>query len=162
MEKIYGRKEEGRKGGRTLKMRIIGIDILLLLILLLTTTGFTQQAMAKPQYLVALRFVYGDGSCTSCHIDQNGGKLLNDYGTKFGAQPIHIKDSVLALRAIGDPNNSTLIISKVTKTPTTTSIAVTSAVIATVPVVPSEKSPGFGVIFTMIFILIIYVLRIRQ
>lgn len=83
------------------------IRISVILLLLIMTIIFVPQTVAKPQYLAALNFVYGAGSCMSCHTDKNGGKSLTDYGSKFKDQPVYTKDSVMALRAIGAPPGTT-------------------------------------------------------
>lgn len=141
------------------------------------TAVFAPQAVAKPQYLVALRFVYGDGSCTTCHTDQNDGKSLTDYGSRFNDQHIHIKDSVIALRAVGDPKVTpvaTSVAEIVTPVPTssvtvipiatTIPVGTTSVITTIVSVVRNEWSLGFGIgiIFTIVIILVIYVLRRRS
>jgi hypothetical protein len=98
------------------------------------TVVYVPQAVAKPQYLAALQFVYGVGSCTTCHIDKSGGKSLTEYGSKFGAQSIYRKDSVIALRAIGEPPGTT---------PAKTSVVATviPVGVTAVEVTPVEVTP---------------------
>jgi hypothetical protein len=147
----------------TEKIGTIRISVVLLLLIL--TIVCTPQTLAKPQYLAALNFVYGVGSCTSCHTDQNGGKSLTNYGSKFRSQSIYKSDSVIALRAIGAPPSAsvttiptaTIPITTATTTPkpvAAMSIPATAIPIVTVTsaniVIPAEevrkKSPGFDTI----------------
>jgi hypothetical protein len=149
----------------TEKIGTIRISVVLLLLIL--TIVCIPQTLAKPQYLAALNFVYGVGSCTSCHTDQNGGKSLTNYGSKFRSQSIYKSDSVIALRAIGAPPSAsvttiptaTIPISTVTMTPrpvaatsmraTPTATPITTVTSASI-VIPAEevrkKSPGFDTI----------------
>jgi hypothetical protein len=157
------------------KFGVVGIKIILFLLIM--TTIFAQQAVAKPQYLAALRFVYGDGSCATCHIDQNDGKSLTDYGSRFNDQHIHIKDSVIALRAVGDPKvipAATSVVEIVTPVPTdislvtaipiatTTPVTTTSVITTIVSAIRNEGPLGFGIGITIGIILIIYMLRRRN
>lgn len=157
------------------KIGVIGIKIILFLLIMMTV--FAPQAVAKPQYLAALKFVYGDGSCTTCHTDQNDRKSLTDYGSRFNAQYIHIKDSVVALRTIGDPTKITPVTTVVaTVTPVSTDIsptvttipvatkipvATTSVITTIISAIRGEGSLGFGlgIVFTIGIILILYLSR---
>ena len=84
------------------------------------------------EYVLALQGVYGNGSCTTCHVDKNGGDKLTVYGKKFAAQPRHSDDIIEATRAIGTPD-------EITNT--------------------DKKSPGFEIFVTIGTVSVIYMLR---
>jgi hypothetical protein len=90
------------------------------------------------EYLLALQGVYGNGSCTTCHIKPSGNELA-EYGKKFAAQPDHVNDSIVALRVIGVPGE----IVNVTTTDEK----------------KEKKSPGFEIVVTIGMISVIYMLR---
>ena len=89
------------------------------------------------EFVLALQGVYGDGLCTVCHIKPNGGELT-EYGKKFSAQPGHDNDPIVAIRAIGAPEE----IVNVTATEKA-----------------EKRSPGFEIVATIGMISAIYMLR---
>lgn len=94
-------------------------------------------------FVLALQGVYGSGSCTTCHIGSGGGKIT-DYGTKFSNQPGHDSDPIVAIRAIGPPEQN---VNATVTTPTPT-VGMTE-----------KKSPGFEIVVTIGIISAIYILR---
>lgn len=153
---------------KMVKIWNIGLVLLLLAVIMLSV----QQVYAKPEYDNALEKVYGDRSCTTCHIDSEGGKQLQEYGGKFNAQQNYKNDPEAALRAIGAPPvmKETQIIPTPTKTATITN---------TVPVETEKESskedkenereggqesnkkesPGFDILIVIGAISTIYMLR---
>jgi hypothetical protein len=122
-----------------------------LTILILTSIIFTviPESFASPQYLTNLTEVYGDGSCNTCHVMQQGGGQrnfngtmptngtfgnrtsnrmlpLNSYGTLFENQPEHANDPNTALMAIGQPSADT-----------------TTPDESTLPATENKAAPGF-------------------
>lgn len=89
-------------------------------------------------FVVALQGVYGNGSCTTCHVKSSGGELA-EYGKKFSAQPGHDSGPIVAIRAIGSPEETV----NVTTTGENT----------------EKKSPGFEIAVTIGMISVIYILR---
>jgi hypothetical protein len=89
------------------------------------------------EYLLALQGVYGNGSCTTCHIKQ-GRSERTEYGKKFSIQPNHVNDPIAALRAVGAPGETV----NVTTTQKT-----------------EKRSPGFEIVVTIGMISAIYMLR---
>lgn len=92
-------------------------------------------SMKMSEYLLALQGAYGNGSCTTCHVNSSGSELT-EYGKKFVDQPDHVNDPIAALRAIGVPGET---VNSAEKT--------------------EKKSPGFEIIVTIGMISAIYVLR---
>ena len=112
---------------------------------------------------------------------------MNDYGTKFKAQPNYKSDPASALQAIGAPPGTTsatpTITATVVSTPevttTETQVATPTVVETSQPIITdtkendkdgkeeensekeetSEKSPGFGIFVTIGMISAIYMLR---
>lgn len=122
------------------KTKIRTMRICTVLLLLMTAIVSMPQAIAKPQYAVAMNVVYGISSCTECHTDPNGGKSLTDYGSQFKSQSIYKTDSVAALRIIGAPGAVVVTVSPVATTVSpvatdVTPVVATPAVTMTVPVV---------------------------
>ena len=89
------------------------------------------------EYLLALQGVYGNGSCTTCHVKPSGNELA-EYGKKFSAQQDHVNDPIAALRAIGAPGETV----NVTTTEKT-----------------EKKTPGFETVVTIGMLSAIYMLR---
>src|SRR3990167_5877243 len=74
-----------------------------MLLLIVVAAILVSQTSALPEYSSELQKIYGNGSCTTCHIDPNGGDNLTGYGNKFALQSNHVNDSIAALKAIGEP-----------------------------------------------------------
>ncbi len=74
-------------------------------ILLLTVVVMTlvYQTSALPEYSSELQKIYGNDSCTTCHVDPNGGDNLTGYGTEFARRSNHVEYIADALKAIGEP-----------------------------------------------------------
>lgn len=73
------------------------------LLLTVVTVALVLQTSALPEYSSELQKLYGDGSCTVCHIDPNGGDNLTVYGIKFARESNHVEYPAAALKAIGEP-----------------------------------------------------------
>ena len=86
------------------------------------------------EYVLVLQGVYGNGSCTICHVNNNGVDELTVYGKKFVTQPNYSDDPIAAIRAIGVPDE----------------------------IVNTEKSPGFEIVATIGIVSVIYMLRRSQ
>ena len=99
---------------------------------------------AKPEYMAAIQSIYGTNLCAECHIDQNGGKSLTDFGIKFKAQPNYEADPAAAYNIVKG-NES------VTAVPTTVKGNE-----------PEKKSPGFDILLTIGIISAIYILHKKR
>lgn len=111
---------------KTITKRMTGFGILLLMVVALT---IIPQVSAMQTYSSALKTVYGNGSCSTCHVNPNGGNDLTAYGNKFMDQPNYSNEPETALKAIGTP-----------------------------PGMVGKKSPGFDIVIILGIISIIYVL----
>ncbi len=92
-------------------------------LLLLTVVAIVGMpgALAYGTYVQPLQTLYGSGlSCSTCHVDPNGGGARNAYGQLFESQPNHQSDPTAALTAIGAPPGAT-------PTPVLTTIKVSPA-----------------------------------
>lgn len=74
-----------------------------ILLLTVVVMALVYQTSALPEYSSELQKIYGNGSCTTCHIDPNGGDNLTGYGTEFARQSNHVEYPTAALKAIGEP-----------------------------------------------------------
>ncbi len=115
-----------------------GVIVLLLTLIILAGA---QESFAHPQYLTNLSAVYGDGSCTSCHVKASGGGPRNSYGIMFENQPDHAIDPSAALKAIGSPSAAT---NTPTSTPVATETPVETPAITTAAATGAPATPGFG------------------
>lgn len=73
------------------------------LLLTVVTMMLVLQTSALPEYSSELQKLYGNGSCTVCHINPNGGDNLTGYGIEFVREPNHVEYPATALKAIGEP-----------------------------------------------------------
>lgn len=104
-------------------------------------------SFAKVEYLGSLTQVYGTGSCDTCHVDGPKDGPRTAYGTLFENQTNHAKDPVAALNAIGAPpalveTNTSAATATLTATPEVTTAAAKTT--------ETAKSPGFGIIVSMV------------
>lgn len=90
-------------------------------------------------FVLALQGLYGNGSCTTCHVTSSGGGFT-EYGKKFSAQPGHGNDPIAAIKAIGPPGGEAV---SATTTGGNT----------------GQKSPGFEIVVTIGIISAVYMLR---
>ena len=90
------------------------------------------------EYVLALQSVYGNGSCITCHVNKNGGDELTGYGKKFEVQPNHRSDPIVAIKAIGKPDE-------------TTNVTITEKT--------EKKSPGFEIAVTIGAVSVMYLLK---
>lgn len=74
-----------------------------ILFLMVVAVALVSHASALPEYVSELQKVYGNGSCNTCHIDQNGGDNLTGYGIEFAKQSNHVEYTADALETIGEP-----------------------------------------------------------
>src|SRR3990167_9414218 len=107
------------------------------LLLTIVVVVLVSQISALPEYSSELQKIYGNGSCTTCHIKPSDTELT-EYGKKFSVQPDHVNDPIMALRVIGVPGETI----NVTTTEKT-----------------EKKSPGFEIVMTIGMISAIYILR---
>ena len=73
------------------------------LLLTVVVMALVYQTSALPEYSSELQKIYGNDSCTTCHVDPNGGDNLTGYGTKFARQSNHVEYPADALKVIGEP-----------------------------------------------------------
>ena len=87
------------------KMRIVKTSFGILLLVIIVVS-LAQHVSATSEYFSEFQKIYGNGSCTTCHFNSNGGGNLTGYGNKFAAQSNHFKDPASALRIIGDAHTN--------------------------------------------------------
>lgn len=104
-----------------------------------------QTSLAKPEYLGSLTKVYGEGSCSTCHVNATSDGPRTDYGKLFENQPGHAANASAALIAIGAPPTAALV-SETTATPEATAIPTSTAVTAT----ETPEAPGFGIFLSLV------------
>lgn len=98
-------------------------------------------------FVLALQGLYGNGSCTTCHVTSSGGEFT-EYGKKFSAQPGHDNEPIAAIKAIGPPG----VVMGATTTGETVSATTTGGN-------TGQKSPGFEIVVTIGIISAVYILR---
>jgi hypothetical protein len=140
--------------------------VVVLLLALVILVGVSE-SFARPEYLTSLDTVYGSGSCGTCHVKASGGGARNSYGMLFENQPNYNNDPIAALEAIGAPSTSTPTLTPIatlkptttptsaaTAKPTLTPIATTATPTptpeVTTVVTATPKSPGFGIVLSLI------------
>src|SRR5659263_338496 len=104
------------------------------------------ESFATTQYFTALNTVYPGGSCATCHVNGSSDGPRTPYGLLFEKQTNHTANASAALRAIGAPPTANLTTPAVTLTPAAT---VTETAEET-PATTTTKSPGFGIVVSMI------------
>src|SRR5574341_639775 len=149
---------------------------ILLLLLLFAQVG-VPEALAIPQYLTNLTAVYGDGSCTTCHVNATGGGTLTPYGSLFASQPNYRTDPSAALMEAGTPPgmnttpNVTLTgtpVATMTPTPAATMTPVMTPIITPMitetPAAPmaTPRAPGFGLVISLAGLLACFLLLRRR
>ena len=107
-------------------------------------------SFAKVEYLGSLAQVYGTGSCDTCHVDGPKDGPRTAYGTLFENQTNHVEDPVAALKAIGAPPSSALEETGTSSATMTATTEVTAAATTTEAATTAAKSPGFGIIVSMV------------
>jgi len=120
--------------------RVTVLFILTIVILAGVPTSF-----AKSEYLGSLIKVYGEGSCSTCHVNATSDGPRTSYGMLFENQTNHAANASAALIAIGAPPTAALI-SEATATPEATAIPTTTAVTTT----ETPKAPGFGIFLSLV------------
>lgn len=142
----------------------------LLLLTLLAQAG-VPGALALPQYLTNLTAVYGNGSCSTCHVNNSGGGTLTPYGSLFASQPNYRDDSSAALMEAGTPPgmNATpaaTLTAEATMTATpeaTPTAALTAVITGTVVTTPAApRTPGFGLVVSVAGLLVCFLLLRRR
>lgn len=146
----------------------------LLLLTLLAQAG-VPGALALPQYLTNLTAVYGDGSCSTCHVNASGGGKLTPYGSLFASQPNHAIDPTSALIAAGTPPgmNATpavtlaatpavTMIATPEATPTPAPTPVLTRAVVTTPAATKPRTPGFGLVVSVAGVLVCFLLLRRR
>jgi PGF-CTERM protein len=134
------------------------------------------ESFATSQYFAALNTVYPGGSCGTCHVNSSNDGPRTPYGLLFEKQTNHNTNASAALRAIGAPPPANLTTPAVTLTPAATLTATPEVTTVTetpevettevettedttmtetaeeTPAIPAAttKSPGFGVVVSMI------------
>ncbi len=141
-------------------------ELLLVSIVILIAAPTT---FAKPEYLTNLTAVYGAGSCSTCHLNGASDGPRTVYGTSFENQANHdVANASAALRAIGAPPNATVTttvtttmaatpevteeteIPEVGETAITEETTETTPEVTTVTATTTPKSPGFGIVVSMV------------
>ncbi len=126
----------------------VAVLLLVIIVILGVSASF-----AKVEYQGSLTQVYGTGSCDTCHVDGPKDGPRTAYGTLFENQTNHAKDSVAALKTIGAPPTAALVetgTSAATATLTATPEVTTAAAKTTETTTETAKSPGFGIIVSMV------------
>lgn len=134
-----------------MNMRTIVVLLLLTVLILAGVPG----SFAIPQYLANLSSVYGDGSCTTCHVNSTDGPR-NSYGMLFENQSGHASNASAALIAIGHPP------AEATLTPAETSTPVLTETTAPIPAVTTQASPGFGFTASLVGLFVCFILAWRH
>ncbi len=141
-------------------------------ILLLATSVIlvaAPESFATTQYFTALNTVYPGGSCGTCHVNSSNDGPRTPYGLLFEKQTNHKDNASAALRAIGAPPAANLTTPAVTLTPAATLTATPEVTTVTetpevettedttvteteeeTPATTTTKSPGFGIVVSMI------------
>ena len=141
-------------------------ELLLVSIVILIAAPTT---FARPEYLTNLTAVYGAGSCNTCHLNGASDGPRTSYGTLFENQPNHdVANASAALIAIGAPPTTTVTsvvtttmavtpevteeteIPEVGETVITEETTETTPEVTTVTVTTTPKSPGFGIVVSMV------------
>lgn len=126
----------------------------LLLLTLVNQIGFTT-SFALPQYIPSLKEVYGESSCSTCHVNDTADGPRTSYGKLFENQPDHATNPSAALRAIGAPPaaNVTLtptVISTPAETATLTAIPTVTTIMPTIAATKPPAAPGFGIVSSLL------------
>ncbi|VVB51569.1 Uncharacterised protein [uncultured archaeon] len=147
-------------------------ELLLVSIVILIAVPTT---FARPEYLTNLTAVYGAGSCNTCHLNGASDGPRTVYGTLFENQANHdVANASAALRAIGAPPNATVKATVTTTMAATPEVTEETAIpevgetaiveetslvegttettpeVTTVTVTTTPKSPGFGLVVSMV------------
>src|SRR5659263_134410 len=104
------------------------------------------ESFATTQYFTALNTVYPGGSCATCHVNGSSDGPRTPYGLLFEKQTNHTANASAALRAIGAPPTANLTTPAVTLTPAATLTETPEET----PATTTTKSPGFGIVVSMI------------
>jgi len=131
----------------------MNIKVILIFLLTLVILAGLPTSFARPDYLVNLTNVYGDGSCGTCHLNDNRDGPRTSYGTLFEKQPNHATDASAALQAIGAPP---------TPTPTATFTPTETATQTVTTTVSATAAPGFGIGATMVGLFALFLLVKRN
>ncbi len=105
-------------------------------------------------FVSALQEVYGNGSCTTCHVTYSR-EGLAEYGKKFSAQPGHDDDPITAIKAIGPPEGAVTTAGETVNVTT----AGETVNVTTTGENTEKKSPGFEIVVTIGIISAVYMLR---
>ena len=117
--------------------------VAVLFILTIVILAGAPTSLAKPEYLGSLVKVYGEGSCSTCHVNATSDGPRTSYGMLFENQTNHVANASAALIAIGAPPTAALISET---TPIATAIPTTTAVTTT----ETPKASGFGIFLSLV------------
>lgn len=123
------------------------MNMKVVLLFLLTLVILAPASIARPQYLTSLNTVYGNGSCSTCHVNASADGPRTSYGTLFENQPDHATNASAALIAIGappttNPTPTATLTPEATPTPTLE--------VTTVSATATPKASGFGIVLSII------------
>jgi len=122
------------------------MNMKVVMLFLLALTILAPASLALPMYLDSLNTVYGSGSCGTCHVNASSGGPRTSYGMSFENQPGHAANASAALIAIGAPPTTPIITPTITLTPEATATPTPAPIVTPAE---TQKTPGFGIIFTL-------------